>query len=637
MSLQIVSPFQQFFDRDGSPLDNGFVYVGTVNLNPETNPLTIYYDDALTIPAAQPLRTSNGYIVRNGSPARLYTSQEDFSLTVRDKSGVLVFTVADATSLSNLAVQLAAGSGSSLVGYNEGDVGAVDRTVQSRLRDFVTITDFGAVGDGVTDDTAAFLLAEAARDVIYIPDGDFLTTAFAPSKKYWGPGRIIVAGTTYQPSITGQDVTQQNLSLGQGAGALLSSTALLNTLIGTSAGRNITTGDRNVFLGINGGSGNAVLNPVPPCTGSNNIGIGFHAIKKFQTGSFNIGIGTDAGNEITTGNDNTCVGGSAGQQITIGSNNTTIGRSAALRLGTDSNAGGNPSNPATWAPVGGDGNTVVGRDALRNGYDCGNNTVVGFGAMRGTQSEATLTGNITGDFNVVMGYRAAYTNPTSMEANVIIGAEAGRELSTGANNVFIGLQAARDVEGSNNVIIGQLVFRSVTTANNKIVISNHSGTGFLDGTCLGGGDVGNIFTIDGLTRPGGDNTRQLGTASRRWTEVFAVAPAINTSDVREKQDILELDDAERRVAVAVKGLIRKYRWKDAIEKKGDDARWHFGVMAQDVIAAFAAEGLDAMRYGLVCYDEWEDEIGPEGDIVTPAGNRYGVRYSELFAFVLGAL
>ena len=97
MSLQIASPFQQYFGRDGSPLDNGFVYVGVANLNPETNPLTVYFDDALTIPAAQPLRTSNGYIVRNGSPARLYTSQEDFSLTVRDKSSVLVFTVADAT------------------------------------------------------------------------------------------------------------------------------------------------------------------------------------------------------------------------------------------------------------------------------------------------------------------------------------------------------------------------------------------------------------------------------------------------------------------------------------------------------------------------------------------------------------
>jgi hypothetical protein len=173
MSLQIASPFQQFFDRDGSPLDNGFVYVGTANLNPETNPLTVYFDDALTIPAAQPLRTSNGYIVRNGSPARLYTSQEDFSMTVREKNNVLVYTVADATSLSNLQTQLASSSGSSLVGYNQGGAGAVTRTVQNRLRDYVSVKDFGAVGDGVTDDTAAFAAAETASDFVQVPEGTY--------------------------------------------------------------------------------------------------------------------------------------------------------------------------------------------------------------------------------------------------------------------------------------------------------------------------------------------------------------------------------------------------------------------------------------------------------------------------------
>jgi hypothetical protein len=54
---------------------------------------------------------------------------------------------------------IAAASGSSLVGYNQGGTSAVNRTVQSRLRDIVSVKDFGAVGDGVTDDYAAFLAA----------------------------------------------------------------------------------------------------------------------------------------------------------------------------------------------------------------------------------------------------------------------------------------------------------------------------------------------------------------------------------------------------------------------------------------------------------------------------------------------
>lgn len=209
MALQIGSPFQQFFDRSGSPLDNGFVYVGAVNLNPETNPLTIYYDDALTIPAAQPLRTLNGYIMRNGSPARLYTSQEDFSLTVREKSGALVFAVADANSLSDLASDLASGSGSSMIGYNQGGASAVDRTVQSRLRDFVSVKDFGAVGDGVTDDTAAFNAAFASSQNVFIPAGTYMVSSITVSspdglRSVFGVGRdsIIKCSSSGQTVLT---------------------------------------------------------------------------------------------------------------------------------------------------------------------------------------------------------------------------------------------------------------------------------------------------------------------------------------------------------------------------------------------------------------------------------------------------
>lgn len=77
---------------------------------------------------------------------------------------------------------LAAASGSSLVGYNQGGSGAVNRTVEARLRDFVSVKDFGAVGDGVTDDTAAI---QAALDYVgsvgggsvFVPAGDYMTTA----------------------------------------------------------------------------------------------------------------------------------------------------------------------------------------------------------------------------------------------------------------------------------------------------------------------------------------------------------------------------------------------------------------------------------------------------------------------------
>ena len=156
------------------------------------------------------------------------------------------------------------------------------------------------------------------------------------------------------------------------------------------------------------------------------------------------------------------------------------------------------------------------------------------------------------------------------------------------------------------------------------------------------------ITSAGVVRPGADNSQSLGESSFRWSEVFAGTGTINTSDATEKQDIETLSDAEQAVAVALKGLIRKYRWKEAVERKGDDARIHIGVMAQDVETAFQNEGLNAEMYGVFCKNVWytkETEIDGEMQTVECKADdegavehtRLGVRYDQLFAFILSAL
>lgn len=128
-----------------------------------------------------------------------------------------------------------------------------------------------------------------------------------------------------------------------------------------------------------------------------------------------------------------------------------------------------------------------------------------------------------------------------------------------------------------------------------------------------------------------DDTYDLGSASYRFDDIYATNGTIQTSDRNEKQDIDALSDAEKRVAVAAKGLLRKFRWKSAVEEKGDDARIHFGIIAQDLQDAFTAEGLDASRYAMFCSNTWTDEETGE------ERTRMGVRYSELLAFIIAAI
>jgi len=115
----------------------------------------------------------------------------------------------------------------------------------------------------------------------------------------------------------------------------------------------------------------------------------------------------------------------------------------------------------------------------------------------------------------------------------------------------------------------------------------------------------NIFSVDS-TRflPGLDATQTLGISTQRWTIVYATTGTINTSDINQKEQIENLDAAELNVAIQLKGLIKKYKWKDAVAKKGDKARTHVGVIAQEVEALFIAQGLDPNKYALFCRDIW---------------------------------
>ncbi len=104
MSLSVNPPYPIFSEADGQPLENGYIWIGAANLDPQTNPINVYWDAGLTITAAQPIRTLNGYVVYQGTPSRFYTSG-NYSIRVMDKNGSTVY-----TSLSGNAFALSGGN-----------------------------------------------------------------------------------------------------------------------------------------------------------------------------------------------------------------------------------------------------------------------------------------------------------------------------------------------------------------------------------------------------------------------------------------------------------------------------------------------------------------------------------------------
>jgi len=146
------------------------------------------------------------------------------------------------------------------------------------------------------------------------------------------------------------------------------------------------------------------------------------------------------------------------------------------------------------------------------------------------------------------------------------------------------------------------------------------------GIILGASRVGPCTTT-GTDR---DAAIDLGESDNRFKDIYRSGSTISTSDRNMKQDERDLSEAETRIAKACKGLLKAFRYIDAVEVDGDNARIHFGIIAQDLQAAFEAEGLDATKYAMFRPSTYTDDEGNEQ-------TRLGVCYENLLAFIIAAI
>lgn len=537
-----------------------------------------------------------------------------------------------------------ASKGGALVAYKSPLAGAVKRSISGKLNDYLpSAFDFGAAGDGVTDDSDAIQSAIDLFGGCYLP---YTSAGYAISKPLY-----LATGKT----LTGPDGLQVKIvkttnAVGEGSntvegGVLTDSyakdavlivkhtdlayatyvevrnihfTSTVNCEYVVYAPRMYVGAFRNVLIGMTGGL------------------YGFYTNKTFMFSMDDVQV---AGN-------NSNVPGSVGfwwDDQATGASGTSISFNRCwVRDGIETGykfrglvyttltACGTDRflKNAFWAEL---------CDITLNGYGFENRLATNGGdALVFRYSRIVANGLVSFSVNIGAGFYVINHTGGMVQLNGLrhtATVAGGTSIRVADNAVFIRSGAAFASQVTDTPVLADATAH-ITTIGNGITAATSA-------LYLGAGGAQIISASAGAFRPITDNAMALGQPSGRFTTIYASNGTINTSDERSKCEIQPIDDAILRAWGRVEFM--QYKFRDAVESKGDGARWHFGVIAQRVKKAFEAEGLDAFAYGLLCYDEWPEEPAVEevrdhdGNLITeakaavPAGNRYGIRYEEALA------
>jgi len=173
MSL-LPEPVQSYEDSNGRPLNGGKLYTYAAGT---TTPKATYQDQAGTIPNTNPIiLNERGEATVWGTGTYRFILKNAFDATIWDRDNIQAPGSALDDAIAALRADLAntsdVGKGDALVGVKQPVAGSVARTQHTKNTEIISVLDFGAVGDGVADDTAAFVAAVTAMagKAIFVPD-----------------------------------------------------------------------------------------------------------------------------------------------------------------------------------------------------------------------------------------------------------------------------------------------------------------------------------------------------------------------------------------------------------------------------------------------------------------------------------